>query len=172
MRLNLGCGERVFDGDDWLNVDLAEEGPPRVRYTQLDIAKALPFAADHFDEIFSCHVIEHFWPWEITSILREWVRVLKPSGIFIVECPNVHGAAMMICEAEKQKSPDLWAEAMKAFYGDPKDKALPQRHKWGYSPRTLGRLLEIVGLDNIRQEPAQFKMREPRDMRIVAEKPK
>jgi hypothetical protein len=28
-----------------------------------------------------------------------------------------------------------------------------------------------AGLVNLRQEPAQFKLREPRDMRIVAEKP-
>jgi hypothetical protein len=28
-----------------------------------------------------------------------------------------------------------------------------------------------AGLANIRQEPAQFKLREPRDMRIVGEKP-
>jgi hypothetical protein len=28
-----------------------------------------------------------------------------------------------------------------------------------------------VGLVNIRQEPAQFKQREPRDMRVVGEKP-
>jgi hypothetical protein len=28
-----------------------------------------------------------------------------------------------------------------------------------------------AGLENLRQEPAQFKLREPRDMRIVGEKP-
>lgn len=171
MRLNLGCGERVFDGDDWLNVDLAEEGSPGVRYAKLDISKPLPFSSDYFEEVFSCHVIEHFWPWDIKHILKEWARVLKPKGLFIVECPNAHGAAAMICEAEKLQNPDILAEAMKAFYGDPKDRGLPQRHKWGYSPRTLTGLLAIAGLTNIRQEPAQFKMREPRDMRIVGEKP-
>jgi len=44
-------------------------------------------------------------------------------------------------------------------------------HRWGYTPQSLSRLLTEAGLVNARQEPAQFKLREPRDMRIVAEKP-
>jgi hypothetical protein len=32
-------------------------------------------------------------------------------------------------------------------------------------------LLAEVGLGDVRQEPAQFKQREPRDMRIVGLKP-
>jgi hypothetical protein len=35
----------------------------------------------------------------------------------------------------------------------------------------LTRLLSDAGLVEVRQEPAQFKLREPRDMRIVGVKP-
>ena len=45
-------------------------------------------------------------------------------------------------------------------------------HRWGYTPRSLAALMREVGLVNIRQEPAQFKLREPRDMRMVGDKPK
>jgi hypothetical protein len=31
--------------------------------------------------------------------------------------------------------------------------------------------MQEAGLANVRQEPAQFKLREPRDMRLVGEKP-
>jgi len=32
-------------------------------------------------------------------------------------------------------------------------------------------IMHEAGLTNLRQEPAQFKLREPRDMRIVGDKP-
>jgi nucleoside-diphosphate-sugar epimerase len=44
-------------------------------------------------------------------------------------------------------------------------------HRWSYTPHSLRALLEEAGLVNVRQEPAQFKLREPRDMRVVGEKP-
>ena len=44
-------------------------------------------------------------------------------------------------------------------------------HRWGYTPHRLAALMDEVGLAELRQEPAQFKLREPRDMRIVGEKP-
>jgi hypothetical protein len=44
-------------------------------------------------------------------------------------------------------------------------------HRWGYTPATLVRLLQGAGLTEVRQEAAQFKMREPRDMRVVGVKP-
>ena len=44
-------------------------------------------------------------------------------------------------------------------------------HRRGYSPRSLAQVMHEAGLVNLRQEAAQFKLREPRDMRIVGEKP-
>jgi len=45
--------------------------------------------------------------------------------------------------------------------------------EWHFAEGHLDRLPALmaeVGLVNIRQEPAQFKLREPRDMRMVGEK--
>jgi hypothetical protein len=44
-------------------------------------------------------------------------------------------------------------------------------HRWGYTPESLAKLMLEAGLVHAHQEPAQYKLREPRDMRIVAEKP-
>ncbi len=44
-------------------------------------------------------------------------------------------------------------------------------HRWGYTPESLGEILRAQGLSDVRQEAAQFKLREPRDMRVVAVKP-
>jgi hypothetical protein len=43
-------------------------------------------------------------------------------------------------------------------------------HRWGYTPRSLAAVMQEAGLVDIRQEPAQFKLREPRDMRLVGRK--
>jgi hypothetical protein len=57
------------------------------------------------------------------------------------------------------------------FYGDPSWRDPLMVHRWGYTPRSLAAVMAEAGLVNIRQEPAQFKLREPRDMRVVGEKP-
>lgn len=170
MRLNLGCGKRVFKGD-WINVDIFDAASAEgIEYVKADISQRLPFDDGVADEVFSCHVIEHLWPWDVDAILKEWLRVLKPGGKFVVECPNLLGAAMILSAAETLQDGELWKHAMFCFYGDPKDHNIEQRHKWGYTPKTLGSLLVGIGLKDVRQAPAQFKMREPRDMRLEGTK--
>lgn len=60
---------------------------------------------------------------------------------------------------------------MWVFYGDPRWQDPYMVHRWGYTPESLGELMQEVGLVEVRQEPAQFKLREPRDMRMVGIKP-
>ena len=43
---------------------------------------------------------------------------------------------------------------------------------WDLTCRLSAQVLKEAGLEDIRQEPAQFKLREPRDMRIVGIKPR
>jgi cephalosporin hydroxylase len=50
---------------------------------------------------------------------------------------------------------------MWVFYGDPAWKDPLMIHRWGYTPESLKQLLGEVGLGDVRQEPAQFKLREP-----------
>ena len=60
---------------------------------------------------------------------------------------------------------------MWVLYGDPAWKDPLMMHRWGYTPESLKRVLSEAGLVDVRQEPAQFKLREPRDMRVVGVKP-
>ena len=96
---------------------------------------------------------------------------MKPGGVFVVECPNLHGTASILQAAETLGNAELYKAAMFSFYGDPKYQNIEQRHKWGYTPKTLTALLSSLGLQKVHQAPAQFKMREPRDMRVVGTKP-
>lgn len=167
IRLNLGCGDKILEG--YLNVDVANERSGRQPDVVCDIRNLSIFPDAYADEILAVHVVEHFWRWEVQDILTEWVRVLKPGGKMIMECPNLISA----CE-EFLKDPDRFAgpgqegqRTMWVFYGDPRWQDPLMVHRWGYTPRSLAAMAHSIGLRQIKQEPAQFKLREPRDMRIT-----
>ena len=182
-KLNLGCGDKILPG--YINVDINPTPLTKVNkpmHVPVDLGNCpdvvcelrslTPFDAESVDEILSIHVVEHFWRWEVVDILKEWVRVLKPGGVMYLECPNLLSACQSIMEdpdgvsgpgPEGQRS--MWV-----LYGDPSWKDPLMNHRWGYTPRSLAQVMHEAGLVKLRQEPAQFKLREPRDMRIVGER--
>jgi SAM-dependent methyltransferase len=171
LRLNLGCGDKILPG--YVNVDVVEARAGMRPDVICDLHELTPFDDASADEILSVHVVEHFWRWEVRDVLREWIRALKPGGRMVVECPNIRSA----CETFLQ-DPERFARedqdgqrTMWVFYGDPKWKDPLMIHRWGYTPESLRALLSEAGLVDVRQEPAQFKLREPRDMRVVGVKP-
>lgn len=171
IRLNIGCGDKLLPG--YVNVDIVEARAGVKPDVISDIRDLSCFESNYADEVLAVHVIEHFWRWEVEAVVREWVRVLKPGGQLVLECPNLQSA----CEAFLA-DPDRGARGDQAgqrtmwvFYGDPQWKDPLMVHRWGYTPASLSGMLRDLGLVQVRQEPAQFKLREPRDMRIVAVKP-
>lgn len=167
MKLHIGCGDRPIDG--YLNIDLDAREYAQYAYLQADAA-SIPLGDGCAEEILSVHMIEHVWPWETLQMLKEWHRLLAPGGKCVIECPNIFKACQLLIGGMREKNMKAVAAAMNAFYGDPKDQELPGRHKWGYTPQSLSALLTAAGFENPTEEPAQFKMGESRDMRIVCEK--
>ena len=170
-RLNLGCGDKILPG--YINVDVADGRNETVPDVICDVRRLSVFSDDTADEILSVHVVEHFWRWEVLDVLKDWVRVLRPGGRMILECPNLISACEdFLADPEGASGPGRESQrTMWVLYGDPAWRDPLMVHRWGYTPASLGRLMAEAGLVNIRQEPAQFKLREPRDMRVVGEKP-
>jgi hypothetical protein len=170
IRLNLGCGDKILPG--YVNIDLVDERAGHKPDVICDLHKlTLPDA--YADEAMAIHVVEHFWRWEVVEILKEWRRVLKPGGRIILECPNLLSAC-----AEVMKNPEMTSgpgkegqRTMWVLYGDPSWKDPLMCHRWAYTPASLGAVMREAGFVDIRQEAAQFKLREPRDMRITGAKP-
>ena len=167
IKLNLGCGDKILDG--YINVDVVESRAGKKPDVICDLHDLSKFKSNSVDEILAVHVVEHFWQWEVVDILKEWTRVLKPGGKMILECPNLISAA-----EEFLKNSDVAAmggsegqRSMWVFYGDPGWKDPLMIHRWGYTPRSLATVMSTAGLSELKQEPAQFKLREPRDMRIT-----
>ena len=169
IRLNLGCGDKILPG--YVNIDLVDERAGHKPDIICDVRKlTLPDA--YADEAMAIHVVEHFWRWEVVDILKEWHRVLKPGGKIILECPNLLSAC-----AEVMKNPEGASgpgregqRTMWVLYGDPAWKDPLMCHRWAYTPQSLGAVMREAGFADIRQEPAQFKLREPRDMRVTGMK--
>jgi len=171
LKLNLGCGDKILPG--YVNVDVVQSRAGMRPDVVCDLHDLAPFGDASADEILSVHVVEHFWRWEVGAVLKEWVRVLKPGGRMIVECPNIAAACETFLQdpvrharADQDGQRTMWV-----FYGDPQWKDPLMIHRWGYTPDSLKALLVESGLADVRQEPAQFKLREPRDMRVVGVKP-
>jgi len=82
IKLNLGSGGDYIDG--YVNVDLYAERAD-ARY---DIAK-LPYPDNSIDEIRAYHVIEHFDYLAAHDVLKEWHRVLTPTGKIRIETPDL-----------------------------------------------------------------------------------
>ena len=171
LRLNLGCGDKPMPG--YINVDVAPSRRGKQPDVLADLRTHLPFPDNCADELIAIHVIEHFWRWEVAGVVRKWMRVLKPGGRLVLECPNLISACeAFLANPAARAQPDMRGQtSMWVFYGDPQWQDPLMVHRWGYTPASLSDLMCEAGLVDARQEAAQFKLREPRDMRIVAIKP-
>lgn len=171
MRLNLGCGNKILPG--YVNVDAVpyrdhtgkQKDPDHI----MDICK-LTFEDNVADEILTVHVVEHFYPWDIQNVLKEWIRVLKPGGLMAIEVPNILYAAQELVkqgEIFNDKHSDM---LMHLWYGDPVYGDPLMHHKWGYTPKTLLKLVNDVGLKGCKPVPAKYKRGWPRDIRVEGRK--
>jgi predicted SAM-dependent methyltransferase len=84
MKLHLGCGRKNL-GKEWIHIDIS---PHDHIDHQIDIRKLDPIPTESVDEIYACHVLEHFPRKEIVPILSEWNRTLKINGRLRIAVPD------------------------------------------------------------------------------------
>jgi len=83
MKLHLGCGKRHIPG--YVHIDAIDY--PHVDH--ISTIDRLSFIADDsVDVIYNCHVLEHFKRRDVSDVLIEWHRILKPSGILRISVPD------------------------------------------------------------------------------------
>ncbi|MCC5631225.1 class I SAM-dependent methyltransferase [Nostoc sphaeroides] len=83
--LNLGCGRKGIQTEDWLNCDGFLQ--TSVDYV-FDLTGKMPFKDTRFEGVFTEHFFEHLIPDHTKIFLSECLRVLKPGGILRLSVPD------------------------------------------------------------------------------------
>ena len=96
MKLHIGCGKRYLPGFKHLDI---------IKYPHIDyVANAdnlNMFEDNSIDEIYACHVLEHFNRNQIDDVLKEWNRVLIPNGILRIAVPDFESVVNEYLESGK-----------------------------------------------------------------------
>lgn len=160
-RLEIGPGPRRVPAFETINVVWGRD----VDYIG-DASKKMPFPSGSFVLVYASHVLEHI-PWyHAPSVIKEWVRILKPGGSIEIWIPNGLLIAQTFVNAElgvkneigedgwykfnEHHDPCVWANGRLFSYGDGSGrKNHPNWHMAVYSPRYLRALLMDSGLINI-----------------------
>lgn len=159
---NLGSGTLHWDG--WINVD--QQYHPGVDLVA-DIRNLTMVASESVDAVAAIHVLEHFYRWEVPSILQEWRRILKVGGKLIIEVPSLDKVFGYVLGCMKRKEGIAPFMTLHAFYGDPKHKDPGMMHKWGYFVEELVNLIKAAEFRDVCHLAPRYHYAF-RDMRIEA----
>jgi SAM-dependent methyltransferase len=171
MRLNVCSGRHVLK--DWVNVDVVPSTHQKAKGKVPEILadmRSIPLPDACADELMCIHGLEHVYPWEADVALAEWHRLLKPSGLLVLEMPDLLKCCANVLsgytvEGKHKDQYGLWG-----LYGNTDDRDPFMCHKFAYSPASLTAKLKAAGFVDIKQEPPQWHAggAVQRDMRMTA----
>ena len=86
MKLNLGCGPRLFHLPGWVNIDKNPDCGPNLL---MDLTKNLPYENNSVDFIVTEHFLEHITRIQADFLMSECYRVLKVGGVIRINVPDL-----------------------------------------------------------------------------------
>lgn len=163
MVLHVGCGplsveklHAVFRGPNWkeVRVDIDPAVNPDILASITDLRKHVADAS--IDAIWSSHNIEHLHDHEIGLALREFIRVLKPTGFALITCPDLEAIAKLIAAGVDRvayHSPAGPITPLDMLYG--LRRAIERGnlfmcHRTGFTGERLGNILIAAGFNEAR----------------------
>ncbi|MDR2966376.1 MAG: methyltransferase domain-containing protein [Methanobacteriaceae archaeon] len=141
MKLHLGCGDKYLESrekESYIHCDIREND--NIDYV-LDLKNLNVFIDNSIDEIYACHVLEHFGRFEINNVLSEWNRVLKKEGVLRLAVPNFEE---IVGEFLENSNVDA---IIGLLYGGQDYKY--NFHKYCFTFDSLSKLLEDNGFYNV-----------------------
>lgn len=139
VKLHLGCGKRYLPG--YINIDISSP----IADLHCDVRR-LPYPDEYVDEIYACHILEHFGRHEFKDVLREWGRVLVKNGKMYISVPDLE-ASFAYYEKHKDLTPLIGQ-----FYGGQRDEY--DHHKIGFTFGFLGGILGELGFSEVERYDA------------------
>jgi hypothetical protein len=156
--LHVGCGVQsaeklpsIFRATNWREIRLDID--PAVRpdhVANITDMRVIPDGA--VDAVYSSHNIEHLYPHEVSTALREMHRVLKPTGFAFIKLPDLQEVARHVAEGKLEDplyvSPMGPIAPLDILYGHRPSLAhgnLFMAHRTGFTADTLGAALIRAG---------------------------
>jgi len=140
-KLHIGCGKNLLP--DFINIDIANLFPKSVKsFIQLPAYPLTYFTSDAFEVVYACHVLEHMKEDKLT-VLKEWVRVLKPEGRIRISVPDFDAAIKIY---KKTNSLDC---VNGLVTGLESTDAEFEQHRKLFNYESLGTLMQDAGLISI-----------------------
>lgn len=138
IRLHLGCGRKVKPG--YINIDQYVTAP---EITRMNIFH-LEFSDNSVDEIFTEHMLEHLTKFEVPQALKEWARVLKPTGKLVMNLPNLEWCLQQWLDKPEA---ERWGWQLDTIFGLQTHPG--EFHKTGFTAPRLRVLLAEAGFQQI-----------------------
>jgi predicted SAM-dependent methyltransferase len=143
--LNVGSGASPYP--HFINIDINLARRPDM---WLDVRHGTPFATGTVDAIYTRHVLEHFYHDELTRVLRDAHRVLRPSGGIRILVPSLEVACRAYLEGDDsvlmtfpRPYRSRGGRAVNLLFCD-------GQHRMGFDFSLMQELLEEAGFTDIR----------------------
>lgn len=141
----------IFKEPGWkeLRLDINPAVQPDIVASITDMPKV---ATESVDGIWSSHNLEHLYPHEVQSALREFYRVLKSGGFALIAVPDIQSVAERVASDKLEEvlyvSPAGPISPIDILYGLRTALAngnLFMAHNTGFTATTLGNALMAAG---------------------------
>ncbi|NVM20706.1 MAG: methyltransferase domain-containing protein [Desulfobacterales bacterium] len=140
-KIHVGCGRNYLSG--FVNIDANFQ---RKADYLLDARVKLPFPDDTIDFIYSCHMLEHVHITEAINMLKDWYRVLKPSGYARLTLPDFEYAIQIASKKHEAKFPRAFdspnGQAINFLFCD-------GQHKFAYAADVIEELASKIGFSKV-----------------------
>src|SRR3990167_3602099 len=161
--IELGGGENPHQ-DSQVNVDVRKSA--RVHFT-VDFDKdpaPWPIQSDEWDLTYSRFAIEHVSWRNVPKFVSECFRITKPGGKVIIISPDTEAQMRYILS-----KPEFDGDEGSMLFGtlDYSENS----HKAAFSPRSITKLFQAAGFENIIIKPYGIEGKTPTDMILEAVKP-
>jgi len=147
----------VFRKSEWQEVrlDIDATVSPNIVGSMVDMR---PWIADQtFDAIWSSHNLEHLDAHDVPMALKEFIRVLIPSGFALITCPDLAEIAPLVAKGRLEQhlytSPAGPITPLDVLFGHAKAIEAGNvfmRHNTGFTEERLGRVLIEAGFSEAR----------------------
>jgi prepilin-type processing-associated H-X9-DG protein len=146
--INLGSGASPYP--QFINVDINLARRPDM---WLDVRRGIPFAPRTVDAIYTRHVLEHFYHDELTRVLADSYRILKPGGGIRILVPSLEVACRAYLDGDESVLMSFprpyrsrGGRTVNLLFCD-------GQHRMGFDFSLMQELLEDVGFVDIRVVP-------------------